>query len=119
MYSMVCINRSSFFLYDFLINNLPGTQELLLALPYLIRPVLLTFVLFFAVCIYMCVVAYAFIRVKSSLSMLVQDSDDLWSKWISKIVASDEFIGLGVLGYGVVVALGVGRGLDLVLGVCW
>lgn len=100
-------------------NELPGTQRLLLAIPYLIRPVLLTFALFFSVCIFMCAVASAFITLKSSLSMILKDSDDLLSKWMRKAIASDEFIGIGVMGYVVVVAFGVGRGLDLVLGACW
>ncbi|KAB8300548.1 hypothetical protein EYC80_000708 [Monilinia laxa] len=93
-----------------------GVQELLFAIPHLMRPVLLTFTLFFTVCIFMCAVASAFIAMKSSLSMVVKDSDDMCSEWMRKIVASDEFIGMGVLGYVVVVAFGVGRGLDLVLG---
>lgn len=67
----------------------------------------------------MCAVASAFIAMKSSLSTVLKDSDDLCSEWMRKIVASDAFIGMGVLGYVVVVAFGVGRGLDLVLGVCW
>ncbi|KAF7958152.1 hypothetical protein EAE96_003714 [Botrytis aclada] len=96
-----------------------GTQELLLAIPHLIRPVLLTFALFFAVCIFMCAVAYAFVAMKSKAYTIVKDSDDICSKWMKKIVASDQFIEIGVLGYVFVVALGVGRGLDLVLGVCW
>ncbi|EMR83306.1 hypothetical protein BcDW1_8131 [Botrytis cinerea BcDW1] len=96
-----------------------GAQELVLAIPHLIRPILLTFALFFAVCVFMCAVAYAFIAMKSSLHTIVKDSDDVCSKWMRKIVASDGFIEIGVLGYVVVVAFGVGRGLDLVLGVCW
>ncbi|KAF7906980.1 uncharacterized protein EAF01_004567 [Botrytis porri] len=96
-----------------------GTQELLLAIPLLIRPILLTFALFFAVCIFMCAVAYAFIAIKSSLYTIVKDSENICSKWMKRIVASDGFIEIGVLGYVFVVAFGVGRGLDLVLGVCW
>ncbi|KAF7864377.1 hypothetical protein EAF04_006511 [Stromatinia cepivora] len=98
---------------------LHGTHELLLAIPHLIRPILLTFTLSFAVCIFMCGVAYALIAMKSSLSMMVNDLDGLCSKWVKKVVASDEFIGFGVLGYVVFVAFVVGRGLDLVLGICW
>ena len=83
------------------------------------RLILLTFALFFAVCVFMCAVAYAFIAVKSSLHTIVKDSDDICSRWMRRIVASDGFIEIGVLGYVFVVAFGVGRGLDLVLGVCW
>lgn len=104
---------------DPLLNKIPGTQELVLAIPHLIRPILLTFALFFAVCVFMCAVAYAFIAVKSSLHTIVKDSDDVCSRWMRRIVASDGFIEIGVLGYVFVVAFGVGRGLDLVLGVCW
>lgn len=104
---------------DPFLNKIPGAQELVLAIPHLIRPILLTFALFFAVCVFMCAVAYAFIAMKSSLHTIVKDSDDVCSKWMRKIVASDGFIEIGVLGYVVVVAFGVGRGLDLVLGVCW
>ncbi|CAD6447270.1 ff3a7622-aec5-4e73-beb9-2cd87f7afa6c [Sclerotinia trifoliorum] len=98
---------------------LHGTHELLLAVPQLIRPILLTFTLFFTVCIFMCGVAYMLIAMRSSLSMMVNDSDGLCSRWMKKFVASDEFIGIGVLGYVLIVAFVVGRALDLVLGICW
>lgn len=79
-------------------------------------PILLAFTLLFAVCISMCGVAYALIAMRSSSSMIVNDSDGLCSRWMKSFVASDEFTGIRVLGYVVVVAFVVGRALDLVLG---